>query len=40
VAIGEDLPEEFLEAFIFLFLAMWRGPVLPLLTPLCSLDLS
>jgi hypothetical protein len=40
VAIGEDLPEEVREAFPFLFLAMWRGPVFPLLTPFCSLDLS
>jgi hypothetical protein len=40
VAIGEDLPEEFLEAFVLLFLAVWRGPVLPLLTPLCSRVLS
>jgi hypothetical protein len=34
VAIGEDLPDEFLEAFVLLFLAVWRGPVLPLLTTL------
>jgi hypothetical protein len=29
VAIGEERPEDFLLMFFFLFLAAWRGPVLP-----------